>query len=357
MLAQIGDIDHGLQRSAHRAAAPTTTSAIVRSISPRRARVRSRRDRPCGNVVLVYSTTPTAGQSVPFTNQGTVRWENLHDAPVALLLRAGDGPVRRTRRTRCRSSASRRRASARAASIVPFRQGPFVTGTDTLLLLDRRQGSGARFPRHDVRAQLRQLPARGARRGRRGRRHGHAAEQPCHAVQCHQGFDDQLHRQGGTLTRSRFPRSTTASPARSSSPTSSRTPRLRSPVWRSTSMASSPVCAPTPPISSTTRSACRACSRRRLATPASTSTRRTPAFPLLGRRAARTSSSRRRSQPQVEVYNTNFYARCLVVPTRDPVIGPIKSAPTGAGNMVLVGATAHGVVIVTVTAAQLAACS
>ncbi len=32
---------------------------------------------PCQDVVLVYSTTPTPGQSVPFPSQGTVRWENL----------------------------------------------------------------------------------------------------------------------------------------------------------------------------------------------------------------------------------------------------------------------------------------
>ncbi len=32
---------------------------------------------PCGDVVLVYSTTPTPGQSTPFPNQGTIRWENL----------------------------------------------------------------------------------------------------------------------------------------------------------------------------------------------------------------------------------------------------------------------------------------
>jgi hypothetical protein len=31
----------------------------------------------CGDVILVYSTTPTGGQSVPFPNQGSVRWENL----------------------------------------------------------------------------------------------------------------------------------------------------------------------------------------------------------------------------------------------------------------------------------------
>lgn len=32
---------------------------------------------PCGEVILTYSTTPTPGQSAPFANQGTVRWENL----------------------------------------------------------------------------------------------------------------------------------------------------------------------------------------------------------------------------------------------------------------------------------------
>jgi hypothetical protein len=35
-------------------------------------------DGPCGDVVLVYSTTPTAGQSLGFANRGTVRWENLN---------------------------------------------------------------------------------------------------------------------------------------------------------------------------------------------------------------------------------------------------------------------------------------
>ncbi|WP_396204150.1 YncE family protein [Gemmatimonas sp.] len=32
----------------------------------------------CGDVILVYSTTPTPGQSTPFPNQGTLRWENLN---------------------------------------------------------------------------------------------------------------------------------------------------------------------------------------------------------------------------------------------------------------------------------------
>ncbi|WP_396225246.1 YncE family protein [Gemmatimonas sp.] len=33
---------------------------------------------PCGDVLAVYSTTPTPGQSTPFPNTGTVRWENLN---------------------------------------------------------------------------------------------------------------------------------------------------------------------------------------------------------------------------------------------------------------------------------------
>jgi hypothetical protein len=32
---------------------------------------------PCGDVILTYSTTPTPGQSTPFPNKGTLRWENL----------------------------------------------------------------------------------------------------------------------------------------------------------------------------------------------------------------------------------------------------------------------------------------
>ena len=32
---------------------------------------------PCQDVIAVYSTTPTPGQSMPFPNQGTIRWENL----------------------------------------------------------------------------------------------------------------------------------------------------------------------------------------------------------------------------------------------------------------------------------------
>jgi hypothetical protein len=55
------------------------------------------------------------------------------------------------------------------------------------------------------------------------------------------------------------------------------------------------------------------------------------------------------TEPVIEVYENHYYARVATIPVRDPIIGPIKAAKrTGSGDIMLVGATAHGVVIVTV---------
>ena len=50
-------------------------------------------------------------------------------------------------------------------------------------------------------------------------------------------------------------------------------------------------------------------------------------------------------QPEIEVWDTWEYRRVGCVPVRDPVIGPIKASVRG-GTVVLVGATARGVIIV-----------
>jgi hypothetical protein len=56
------------------------------------------------------------------------------------------------------------------------------------------------------------------------------------------------------------------------------------------------------------------------------------------------------SEPVIEIYETRHYQRISSIPVRDPIIGPIKVAlRTGTGDIVLVGATLHGVVIVTLT--------
>lgn len=48
---------------------------------------------------------------------------------------------------------------------------------------------------------------------------------------------------------------------------------------------------------------------------------------------------------QIDIFDTYCYQLVGSIPTRDPIIGPIKSAIRG-GEIVLVGATARGVVIV-----------
>ena len=52
------------------------------------------------------------------------------------------------------------------------------------------------------------------------------------------------------------------------------------------------------------------------------------------------------SEPQIEIYDSHCYQRVSTVPLRDPIIGPIKSAVRANGQIVLIGATIRGAVIV-----------
>jgi hypothetical protein len=54
------------------------------------------------------------------------------------------------------------------------------------------------------------------------------------------------------------------------------------------------------------------------------------------------------AEPVIEIFDSYCYKRVASVPIRDPINGPIKAAiREGSGQIVLVGATARGVVIVT----------
>ncbi|CAN5165996.1 hypothetical protein BH23GEM2_BH23GEM2_03360 [soil metagenome] len=63
------------------------------------------------------------------------------------------------------------------------------------------------------------------------------------------------------------------------------------------------------------------------------------------------------TEPVIEVYENRFYSRVATVPVRDPIIGPIKAALRGPGEIVLVGATQRGVVVVNLATSQLPVCS
>ena len=55
------------------------------------------------------------------------------------------------------------------------------------------------------------------------------------------------------------------------------------------------------------------------------------------------------TEPSVEVYENNHFKRIAVIPVKNPIIGPIKSAVRQpSGQLILVGATAKGVVIINV---------
>jgi hypothetical protein len=62
------------------------------------------------------------------------------------------------------------------------------------------------------------------------------------------------------------------------------------------------------------------------------------------------------TEPVIEIYENQSYARKAIVPIRDPIIGPIKSALRPSGEIVLVGATVRGVVIVTLPSNFVSGC-
>ena len=62
------------------------------------------------------------------------------------------------------------------------------------------------------------------------------------------------------------------------------------------------------------------------------------------------------TEPVIEVYENQFYSRVAAVPVRDPIIGPIKAAIRGASEIVLVGATESGIVVVSLSTSQLPPC-
>ncbi len=308
---------------------------------------------PCGDVVLVYSTTPTPGQTTPFTNQGTVRWENLNTHQSHFFFEQAEGQSVETKDT---LQVQRFAAQGLGASgpIVPFRQR-FITGTDTsyysivikVPLLGFRDTTYTRNSGNFRRAVI----------GEGGAAGGTGAQPNSRAML----YDPTV----GFVTTFVDPKGITHAlpiPAEDNGVSGS---FLVTDFIANTSTPVSGVAINFDGELSGVRadSTYLFDATLRLQGLLQTSSGNAgidfhpgnagiPGPGPTGNKLLFAASS----QPQLEVYNTNIFRVCLTVPTRDPVIGPIKSAPIAGGNVVLVGATAHGVVIVTVTAAQLAAC-
>jgi hypothetical protein len=52
--------------------------------------------------------------------------------------------------------------------------------------------------------------------------------------------------------------------------------------------------------------------------------------------------------PQIEVYDTWCYQRVRTIPVREPIVGPVRATRRRSGEVVLVGASARGVIVVSV---------
>ncbi len=61
--------------------------------------------------------------------------------------------------------------------------------------------------------------------------------------------------------------------------------------------------------------------------------------------------------PQIEIYDTYCYQRVRTIPVRDPIVGPIRASFRANGDLVLVGATRTGVIVVSVPQPIRSSCS
>ena len=52
------------------------------------------------------------------------------------------------------------------------------------------------------------------------------------------------------------------------------------------------------------------------------------------------------AQPQIDVFDTHFFAKVTSIAIRDPIIGPLRVARLPSGDQILIGVTAAGVVTV-----------
>jgi hypothetical protein len=310
---------------------------------------------PCGNVVLIYTTTPTAGQSTPFTNDGTVRWENLQTHQSHFFFEQAQGQSADTKDT---LQVQRVAAQGLGATgfVVPFRQGPFITGVDTsffsvVVRIPDLAFRDTTFTRNSGNFRRAVLGEGGAAGGTGTQPNSRAL-----LYDVSQGLLPTFTDKGHTYA---LPTPTIDAGVSGSFLVTDFIANTATPVTGAAINFDGELAGVRADSTYLFDNTLRL--QGLLQTSSGNSGidfhPQNAGIPLPGPSGGTHLFFAASSQPQVEVYNTNFYSRCLVVPTRDPVVGPIKSAPIGAGNVVIVGATAHGVVILTVTAAQLAACS
>ena len=301
----------------------------------------------CGAVILVYSTTPTPGQPAPFPNAGTVRWEDLTNAQSHFFFEQAT-----------------LQEQGRSDSLQIDRNAAQGVGADSVLVPFIQTGTGGDTTKFSTVVTIRKLGFRDTT-----------------FVRGSGNFRQAIIAEGGPVVNSR---AMTYDVTRGFQLTFGGTHTLQVPVFDNG--ASRPTDVTDFIANTSTRvagaainfdgalSAIRGDSTYiidrtlRLQGLLQTSGGN-PGFDFhpqntgIGPAATGGAGSRvgfaASSSPQIDVYDTYTYRRCLIVPTRDAIVGPIKSARLAGpgGDVALVGATQSGIVIVTIKAAQLTACS
>jgi len=282
---------------------------------------------PCEDVIVAYSTTPTPGQSRPFANQGTLRWENLTRASSHFFFEQAMGTT-----------------EGRADTLEVERFAAGGVGADSILVPYRqtvRRPDGTTFP-YSIVVRIDQLAFR----------------------------DTTFTRNSGNFRRAVFGEG--------------------GPVLGSRAMTYDATMGldPMPPIPVIDRGISRPLDvtdfiantfarvqgvgvnfdgelnavkgdstylfdrtlRLQGILQSRASTGGLDFHPL--NRGANSTPLRTRlafvasSEPVIDVYDTYCYRRIAQVPIRDPIIGPIKSTVRPNGQLVLVGATVRGVTLV-----------
>jgi len=313
----------------------------------------------CGDLIVAYSTTPTAGQTLPFTNQGTIRYENITQKATHFFFEqaVGQSDAATVDTIEVDRFAAGSPLTGSDSTLVPFLQGPFITGVDTsyFAVTTNTPLVGFRdttFTRNSGNFQRAVFGEGGAIAGVSGLPNARvmtydvnvgmvpAFTSKGHVYTTADGFQPVF---DGGISR---PGDVSDWVANTSTSISG--------VAINFDGATSGVRADSTYLFDITL---------RLQGMLQTSKGNAgldfhplnfgvPRPGLTGGTQMMFTAS---SAAEIQVWNTNTYQLCLSVPTRDPVIGPIKSALVAGGSTMLVGATQFGVVVVTIPQAQMTA--
>lgn len=314
----------------------------------------------CGDLYVAYSTTPTAGQTVPFTNQGTIRWEDITTRTSHFFFEQAVG---QTDAATVDTIVVERYAAAGYgvnSELVPFLQGPFITGPDTsyFAVTTNTPLIGFRdttFTRNSGNFQRAVFGEGGAIAGVSGLPNARTMTYDVNV-----GMVNSFTSKGHTYT--------TASAPLAFIPVFDggvSRPGDVSDWVANTSTSISGVAINFDGSTSAVRADSTYLFDITLRLQGMLQTSKGNAgvdfhpgnfgVPRPGPTGGTQMMFTASSQAEIQVWNTNTYQLCLSVPTRDPVIGPIKSALIGGGATMLVGATQYGVVVVTIPQAQMTA--